>query len=98
MNNNVQHLTNAVVMVEEAFWKHEFLEPEKPNFPDEAVRAATKIFFTIIMDRIYNLQEDEEMETDIRESMAFAFGNDLRKLIKTYTNLDSHNFYEQTTI
>jgi hypothetical protein len=49
------------------------------------------IFQTALMDKMYDTQEYDEMDLENRLKMAESCGMALRKLIHTYTNLDTHN-------
>jgi len=62
----------------------------KPNFSDDALLDATLIFQTVLFDKVHDLQTDEKMKIKYGLEMAESLGNELRKLIKTYTNLDTH--------
>ena len=64
---------------------------DKPYYTDEEVFAITYIFATAVMDRMYDLQQREKISLSDSGLMAEAAGNDIRKLIKTYTGLDTHN-------
>ena len=64
----------------------------KPEFTDEGFRASIYIFMTVFMDKIYNLQEDENISMEDSLNMVESAGKDLRKLVKTYTNIDTHDF------
>jgi hypothetical protein len=66
----------------------------KPNYPPESLRSATMIFMSVLMDKICDVQEFDKMDFDDREVMATKAGEDIRKLIHTYTGLDSHDFYK----
>jgi len=44
-----------------------------------------------VMDKMYDLQENENMQTSDRFNMATSCGQALRALIHTYTGLDTHN-------
>ena len=66
----------------------------KPQYPEEALRAATQIFSSVIMDKMFDLQEKENIPIKNRLEMAEKVGGDIRKLIKTYTNIDSFEFYK----
>ena len=66
----------------------------KPCYPDSAIVAASQIFLDVLMDKMFNLQEKENMTLESRCDMAEKAGADLRRLIKTYTDLDSHDFYK----
>lgn len=51
---------------------------------------AVIIFQTALMDKMYDNQNYDKMNVDDRLKMAEKCGLDLRKLIHTYTNLDTH--------
>jgi len=44
------------------------------------------------MDKMYDNQDYDKMNLKERSNMATQCGLDLRKLIHTYTGLDTHNF------
>ena len=62
----------------------------KPNFSNDALLDATLIFQTVLFDKVHDLQTDEKMKLKYGLEMAESLGNELKKLIKTYTNLDTH--------
>ena len=49
------------------------------------------IFQTAMMDKMYDNQEYDKMSIENRINMATKCGLDLRKLIHTYTGLDTNN-------
>jgi hypothetical protein len=61
----------------------------KPNFSNDALIDATLIFQTVLFDKVHELQIDEKMKLKHGLEMAESLGNELRKLIKVYTNLDT---------
>jgi hypothetical protein len=65
----------------------------KPNYSIEGFRAATKIFMSALMDKMYDLQEKENIPVESRLEMANKAGEDLRKLINTYTGIDTYKLY-----
>lgn len=70
----------------------------KPNFSNDALLNATLIFQTVFMDKLYDFQEYDKMNIEDRLNMADKAGNDLRKIIHTYTGLDTFklvNDYER---
>ena len=70
----------------------------KPNFSNDALVDALLIFQTVLFDKVHDLQVDEEMKLKYGLQMAESLGKELRKLIHTYTGLDTHelvNNYEQ---
>ena len=64
----------------------------KPNYSNRDFMNAVIIFQTALMDKMYDNQNG--MSLDERIQMAERCGLDLRKLIQTYTGLDTHKFEE----
>lgn len=70
----------------------------KPNFSNNALLDATLIFQTVFIDKVFDNQNYDKMDFRERCKMAESAGNELRKLIHTYTGLDTVelvNKYEQ---
>ena len=65
-------------------------DENKPNYTNREFMNAVIIFQTALMDKMYDNQNDNKMNVDDRLKMAEKCGLDLRKLIHTYTNLDTH--------
>ena len=61
----------------------------KPNFSNDALLDATLIFQTVLFDKIHDLQQDEKMKLKYGIEMAESCGKELRKLIHTFTGLDT---------
>lgn len=70
----------------------------KPCYSQDALRAAGKILLSVIMDKMWDMQEDDSMSMEYRMEMAQKCGEELRQLFKTYCNVDSHDFYKQTIV
>lgn len=51
---------------------------------------ATYILNNILLSKMWELQQEENMALEHRLDMANKLGKDMRKLIKTYTNIDTH--------
>ena len=66
----------------------------KLDFSKRDFMNAVIVFNTAIMDKLWENQEFDNMPMEEREKMAFKCGEDLRKLIFTYTNLDTHKIEE----
>jgi hypothetical protein len=62
----------------------------KPNYTNREFMNTLIIFHTALMDKMWDLQQKENMDFKDRENMATKCGEDLRNLIKTYTGLDTH--------
>jgi hypothetical protein len=66
----------------------------KPNYSNRDFINATIIFQTALMDKMYNNQDYDKMGFEDRCNMTKSCGLDLRKLIHTYTGLDTHKVEE----
>ena len=63
----------------------------QPHWTNRTFMNALIIFQTALMDKMYDNQNYDNMDIQNRMEMANQCGNDLRKLIHTYTNLDTHD-------
>jgi len=61
------------------------------NFSNRDFMNTVIIFQTALVDKMYSLQSHENMELQDRLNMANCCGSELRKLIHTFTGLDTHN-------
>lgn len=84
--------------IEVAIIEFDCTQNTKPNYTDAALRAAAKIFISVLMDKMWELQEKKNMPFSEREKMATQCGKDLRQLLKTYTDTDSFEFYNETIV
>jgi hypothetical protein len=66
----------------------------KPNYTNREFMNCLIIFQNALMDKMYDNQEYDNMSIDDRFNMATQCGLDLRKLIHTYTGLDTHKIEE----
>jgi hypothetical protein len=64
----------------------------KPNYSNRDFMNCVIIFQNALMDKMYDNQDYDKMSIEYRSQMATQCGMDLRKLIYTYTNLDTHKF------
>ena len=69
-------------------------DENKPNYTNREFMNAIIIFQTALMDKMYDNQDFDNMDFENRIKMAVQCGLDLRKLIFTYTGLDTHKFEE----
>lgn len=64
------------------------------EYPASAFKSCVFLFSTIMMWEMWNLQEKEDIDMKDRVNMATKLGEDIRQLVKTYTGLDTFNFYQ----
>lgn len=89
-----KRLSPILEEIETTLLEFEVNRGEKPEYTIEGFRAATKIFMSAVMDKMWDVQERENMSIDDRVQMAEKAGNEIRKLIKVYTDIDTHSLYE----
>jgi hypothetical protein len=63
----------------------------KPNYSHRDFMNTIIIFQSALMDKMYDNQDFDDMLIEDRLKMAQKCGEELRKLIHTYTGLDTHN-------
>lgn len=80
--------------IENVLWDFEENGGLKPEYGKDGFRAAIKIFMSVIMDKMWELQEVESLSIEDRCNMANKVGEDIRKLVKTYTDIDTHDLYK----
>jgi len=88
-------LSNVLIEIEKTLWEFEdMFGNEPPRYSAEGFRGACKIFMSAIMDRLWLLQDKEDMSMDDKCKMAEKAGEDLRRFIKTYTDIDTQELYK----
>ena len=63
----------------------------KPNYTNRDFINTLIIFQTALMDKMYDNQEYDKMNIKNRLNMVESCGLELRKLVHTYTGLDTYN-------
>lgn len=81
--------------IESTLLEFEANHTEKPEYTTEGFRAGIKIFASVLMDKIWELQSIENMDMQDRMSMVQKAGEDIRKLVKTYTSIDTHDLFKK---
>ncbi len=89
-----QKISPILEYLENYLWEYEATVGEKPEYTEGGFRGAVKVFTSVMMDKIWELQENENLEMDDRVAMVEKCGNDIRNLVKTYTDIDTFNFYK----
>jgi len=79
--------------IEATLWEFEANRGIKPEYTHNGFKAGMKIFMSIMMDKLWELQEGEKLNMEDRSNMATKLGNDIRQLILTYTDIDTHQLY-----
>ena len=92
---NGEQLSPILIEIESALLDHQVFDGSKLDFSMEAFRAVIKIFMDAMLDKMWELQQSENISMKDRVAMAVELGNEVRKLVKIYTNIDTHKLYEQ---
>lgn len=87
-------LSGVLHEIESALLEFEANVARPPEYTDEGFRAAVKIFMSAMLDKMWKLQENEDIDIDTRADMATKLGNELRNMVRVYTNIDTHNLYK----
>lgn len=89
-----EKLSPVLVEIEDALWEYEAQKLGNPKFTNEGFRAALKIFMDVLLDRMWELQLNEKMTQNDAGNMALKCGEELKKLIHTYTGIDTKTLYD----
>lgn len=87
-------LSGILHEIELALLEFETNVARPPEYTDEGFRAAVKIFMSAMLDKMWKLQENEDIDINTRADMATKLGNELRNMVRVYTNIDTHNLYK----
>ena len=80
--------------IHNGFWEHEATVNTPYDFPDEALRNASKIMMAVIMDRLWKRIKSGDIAQPIAEQMAHDCGNEFREFVKKWTFVNMPDFYK----
>jgi len=90
-----QKIAPILTEIENTLWEREVNMPgEMVKWPASATTAALKIFMSLFSERMFEMQSAKNMPLQQRVEMADALGNDIKKLVFTYTGIDTHSLYK----
>lgn len=98
MDEFTKGYTKVLLDLEKAFWEREAERNEPSGFTEEALRASSKIFMSILMELMWKDQEKRMLSFEERCEQVERCGDDVKKLIDKYTGLDSTHMYDSYTI
>ena len=94
MNMIGEKLSSVLSEIESALIEFEINVARPPQYTNEGFRAAVRIFLSAMLDKMWKLQEDEGIDINTRADMAEKLGNEIRNIVRIYTNIDTHNLYK----
>lgn len=89
-----EKLSPILMELEDTLVEFELNFGYKPEYTIQGFRAVTKIFMSVVLDKMWELQNWDNLSQYDRENMATKCGEDLRKFIKTYTDIDTFDLYK----
>jgi len=89
-----ENISKALVKLEAVLIEYEDVIGDQPKLTMYGFRAAIKIFMVAISDKIWDLQNNEDMDILTRIAMAETVGKEIRELVKIYTNIDTTELYD----
>jgi hypothetical protein len=92
-----QTISQSLVELEGLLIDFEINVQLSPSFTDEGFRAAIHIFAAAVLQKAWELTCKEEMDMEIRNNFALKCGEDISKLVKTYTGIDTTKIYDNYT-
>lgn len=93
MNSIGEKISESLVRLEAVLIEYEVEIGDQPKLTKDGFRAAIKIFMVAVSDKIWDLQENEDMDILTRIAMAETVGHEIRDLVKIYTNIDTTKLY-----
>lgn len=91
-----EKISPILIEIENVLWSFEANNPGIPcGFSREDFRASLKIFMTIIMEKMFAMQASDNMPQEQREEMALKCGEELKKLVHTFTGIDTIKLYQE---
>lgn len=89
-----KRLSPTLAEIEMTLWEFENRYAMKPDYTMDGFRGALKIAMSAIMDKMWELQDKEQMDVEDRGNMATACGEEFSKFIKKYTDIDTLDLYK----
>ena len=86
-------MSEIFTKLETNLWEREANIDTPPEFTVEGFRAATKIFMSVLMDKMWVVQDFDNMPMEERERMAHAAGEAMKKLVMSFTGIDTKELY-----
>jgi len=87
-------LSPILLEIEEIIIENEVNLGIKPDYSKEALRSATKIFMSVILDKMWELQKLENIDIEDSDNMAIKCGEEIRVFIKKFTDIETHDLYK----
>jgi hypothetical protein len=89
-----KQLSPLLEEIEMTLWQHEAIQGSPPEFTMDGFRAAVMIFSTALVDKVWVLQNKENLELQDRIDMVQKCGEEIRRIVKTFADIDTQTLYQ----
>ena len=83
----IESIENVLMTVDTQMMQNFIIIGKKPDFTENTMVAATNIFTSVVLDKMVEIQYDENMDYEDRIKMTEKFVQDLDKLLFTYCGI-----------
>jgi hypothetical protein len=94
MNMKNQVIEHILTEIEDYLWETEARVEGPPDFSNNALRAAIKIFMSVAMDHLYRKMKAENLDLDSAAQQAALMGSTIRQYIKDFLDVDTFELYK----
>ena len=92
-------ITPVLLELESALWEQDYytdeLNLDQPHYSAKALRAACKIFMSVLMDKMYSKLKKEDRNLVEQVAMVEAVGASLHALVLDSTGIDLKQMYKE---
>lgn len=88
-----EKLSPVLAEIEDAIWEHDVHLGTPPRYTNDGFRAACKIFISAISDRMFANDAALGCSTEYMNEHAKIVGDEIRRLVREHTNIDTRNLY-----
>lgn len=89
-----EEMSPILTGLECALMVHDEVEQGPPGFTEEGFRSILYLFSVALWEKVWLLSEKEGIPMEQRIDMASRAGEELRALLKTYTDIDTTKLYQ----
>ena len=88
-----EKLEPLMLEIEKAVFNYETKIQLPPNVSDNLFRSSLKLFMFCMTDRLFKLQQKENISIEDGMKMVLACGEELKLLVKKFTDIDTTKLY-----
>jgi hypothetical protein len=89
-----EQLSPILSEIQDTLLDHDIEMRGQPKFTKEGFTAGIYIFQSVLLDKMWDMQEQEGMDLVHRMEMAEYAGTQIKKLVLEMTNIDTFKLYK----